>query len=93
MTRINVHVRGRPRLHMEPVVLGSLAVAVAVPEQATWLVTIGASLVLVLMLIAFGGFVYQSMSGDGITWPDETGDGTDEEDVERGRGDDEWDYY
>lgn len=71
----------------------AVASAILIPGQATWLVTIGASLVLVLMLVGFGGFVYQSLTGDGITWPDETDDDADEEGVERSRGDDEWDYY
>ena len=70
----------------------AVASAILVPGQATWLVTIGASLVLVLMLVGFGGFVYQSLTGDGITWPDEDDD-ADGEGVEQGRGDDEWDYY
>ncbi|WP_049899681.1 hypothetical protein [Halococcus agarilyticus] len=83
---------------MEHIVSEDVAVVVwvAVPGQATWLVTIGASLVLILMLVGFGGFVYQSMTGDGITWPDERSDdpdNADDEGVERSRGDDEWEYY
>lgn len=74
-------------------VLQAFSVAVAVVGQATWMVTAAATLVLVLLLVAFGGFVYQSVTGDGISWPDEASDDTDDEDVERGRGDDEWDYY
>lgn len=69
------------------------AFPVAVLGQATWVVTAAATLVLVLLLVAFGGFIYQSVTGDGISWPDETGDDTDDEEIERGRGDDEWDYY
>jgi hypothetical protein len=75
-------------------VLGELSAAVVVAGQATWVVTGVAALVLVLMLVALGGFVYESVTGDGIRWPDEASDETpDEENVERGRADDEWDYY
>ncbi|EMA47911.1 hypothetical protein [Halococcus saccharolyticus] len=78
---------------MVHIVLQAFPVAVAVVGQATWVVTAAATLVLILLLVAFGGFVYQSVTGDGISWPDETNDDTDDEEVERGRGDDEWDYY
>jgi hypothetical protein len=56
-------------------------------------VAIGASPVLLRLVAAFGGFVSRSMSGNGIMWPDKTGDDADEADVEQGCGDDEWNDY
>lgn len=79
---------------MEHIVLSGVPVAVAVVGQTTWPVTAAATLVLILLLVAFGGFVYRSVTGDGIPWPDEESDETaEDEGVERGRRDDEWEYY
>jgi hypothetical protein len=63
------------------------------------LVTIAGSLFLLVMLVALGGFLYQSLSGDGIRWPDEIDE--DDEDAEgvtrRPPSDDDdeddWKYY
>ena len=55
------------------------------------LLPIVAGLVLVLMVVAFGAFVYRSLTG-GIEWPDEADEEADEEGVKRTH-DDEWKYY
>lgn len=52
------------------------------------LATVGATLVLLLMLVALGSYAYKHLRGDGIEWPDEDDDG-----VDRADGDDEWKYY
>ncbi|ESS12709.1 MAG: hypothetical protein A07HR60_00408 [uncultured archaeon A07HR60] len=51
-----------------------------------------ATLLFILMLVALAAFAYQSLTGDGIEWPDDREDadtharGGDEDD-------DEWEYY
>ncbi|MGQ4555544.1 hypothetical protein [Halobellus sp. GM3] len=59
------------------------------------LVTLAGTLLLFVFLLALGAFAYQSLTGDGIRWPDETD--VEENGVERRRGDgddeDEWKYY
>ena len=55
---------------------------------------IAGTLVLVLLTVAFGAFVYKSLRG-GIRWPDDVDDGergTGDE-VRRGRNDEDWKYY
>lgn len=54
------------------------------------LVGIAGTLVLVLILVALGAFVYRSLTG-GVDWPDEPDE--DDESLQRGDRDDEWDYY
>lgn len=49
------------------------------------------TLVLVLMVVALGSFAYKSLSGDGIEWPDEQE--VDDDTVNQGDEDDEWEYY
>lgn len=64
-------------------------------ESAGQLVGVAAMVILLLMLVALGGFAYKSVRGDGIRWPDEI----DEENAEtegiarQGDEDDEWKYY
>lgn len=53
-------------------------------------VIVGAgAVVLLLMLLALGGFAYRSLNG-GVEWPDEQ---SDEEGVGRASDDDEWKYH
>ena len=53
-------------------------------------VVVGAgAVVLLLMCVALGAFVYKSLRG-GIEWPDEQSD--EEEGVSRSSDDDEWKY-
>jgi len=63
-------------------------------EGAGQLVGVAASVILVLMLVALGGFAYKSLRGDGIEWPDEEAQDEGEADgISRADDDDEWDYY
>lgn len=50
-----------------------------------------ATLVLALILVALGGFVYRQLTG-GVEWP---ADGAEDEDdeVRHGGEDDEWEFY
>ena len=63
------------------------------------LVTIAGTLLLLVMLVALGGFLYQSLSGEGIRWPDEIDEENDEETEGVTRrppsddDEDEWKYY
>ena len=75
---------------MEYLVLQGEAFGNGVFGPAVELLPIVASLVLVLMIVAFGTFVYRSLTG-GIEWPDETDEGADEEGITRSH-DDEWKY-
>ena len=75
---------------MEHIALQGGAFGGDVFGPAVELLPIVASLVLVLMIVAFGAFVYRSLTG-GIEWPDETDEGADEEGVTRSH-DDEWKY-
>ncbi|MBB6646660.1 hypothetical protein [Halobellus ruber] len=62
-------------------------------EMLTQLVTIAGAVMLAVMLAALVGFAYQSLTGDGIEWPDDDAGG---EGVQRradGDDDDEWKYY
>lgn len=60
------------------------------PDILPGLVAVGGTIVLVLLLIALGGFVYKSLTG-GIEWPEDREEG--DESLRRGDEDDEWDYY
>jgi hypothetical protein len=53
-------------------------------------VALAGTVVLGLVLVALGAYVYRSVRGDGIEWPD---DETDGDTLDRGDDDDEWDYY
>jgi len=79
---------------MTSVVLQGVSFGSDLLNSAADLVAIGGSLVLVLMIVALGGFVYKSLHGDGIRWPDDLDEEKAGEDgVERSRADDEWKYY
>lgn len=62
-------------------------------EMAAQLVNIMGALVLLLLLVAFGAFVYKSLRGDGIQWPSDVKEDADEDGVTRGSEDDDWKYY
>lgn len=55
------------------------------------LVLAAGSLILLLMVVALGGYAYKQLRGDGVEWPDEDPDHDDG--VRSGDEDDEWDYY
>jgi hypothetical protein len=59
-------------------------------ESAAQAAVIASTLVLVLMLVALGGFAYKQLRGDGVEWPEED-PGND--DTGRSGDGDEWDYY
>ena len=59
-------------------------------ESAAQAAVIASTLVLVLMLVALGGFAYKQLRGGGIEWPEED-PGND--DTGRSGDADEWDYY
>lgn len=59
-------------------------------ESIAGLAVFAGTLVLVFLIVAFGAFVYRSVVGDGIRWPDEE---TDDDGVRRTDADDEWKYH
>jgi hypothetical protein len=59
-------------------------------ESAAQAAVIASTLVLVLMLVALGGFAYKQLRGGGVEWPEED-PGND--DTGRSGDTDEWDYY
>lgn len=62
-------------------------------ESAGQVVAAVGALVLVLMLVALGGFAYKSLQGNGIEWPDDREPDSGDEEVQHGNDDDEWKYY
>lgn len=56
-------------------------------ESIGGLVALAGAVVLLFLVVAFGAFVYRSVIGDGIRWPDERAD-----DEVRRTDDDEWKY-
>lgn len=60
------------------------------PDVFPGLVAIAGTLVLVLMLVAMGGYLYKSLTG-GVEWPEDREE--DDDAVRRGDEDEEWDYY
>lgn len=59
------------------------------PEWLPGLLVLAGTIVLGLMLLAMGAFVYKQLTG-GIEWPE---DKEDDDEVRRGDADDEWDFY
>jgi len=59
-------------------------------ETVTDVIAVVGTLMLVLILVAFVGFAYKSLRGDGIEWPEDV---EEEGGVQSGDEDDEWDYY
>ncbi|MDZ7701549.1 MAG: hypothetical protein U5J98_05480 [Halobacteriales archaeon] len=71
--------------------LSSTAVLqLGIPEIIPDLVGIAGTVVLLLMVVALGGFAYKSLTG-GVEWPDEREEDPDA--LSKGDDDDEWDYY
>lgn len=60
------------------------------PDLLPGLIAVAGTIVLILMLVAMGGYLYKSLTG-GIEWPEDRE--PDEEAIRRGDEDDEWDYY
>lgn len=59
-------------------------------ESAAQAAVIASTLVLVLMLVALGGFAYKQFRSGGVEWPEED-PGND--DTGRSGDAEEWDYY
>jgi len=59
-------------------------------ESAAQAAVIASTLVLVLMLVALGGFAYKQLRGGGVEWPEEDPGNND---TGRSGDDEEWDYY
>ena len=55
------------------------------------LIGLAGTLVLALMVLALAGVAYRALTG-GIEWPEEEAD-EEEDRLQRGSRDDEWDYY
>jgi hypothetical protein len=62
-----------------------------IPDIIGNLVGIAGTVVLLLIVVAMGAFVYKSLTG-GVEWPDED-ERDEEEGLTQGQSDDEWDYY
>lgn len=60
------------------------------PEWLPGVLVLAGTLVLGLMLVAMGAFVYKQLTG-GIEWPEDREE--DDNQVRRGDADDEWDFY
>lgn len=60
------------------------------PDIVPDLVGIAGTVVLLLMLVALGGFAYKSLTG-GVEWPEDREE--DDESLRRGGDDEDWDYY
>jgi hypothetical protein len=76
-------------------VFAGLQIGSGMLESLSQVAVIAGTGLLVLMLVALGGFAYKSLSGDGITWPEDVDDDAGEEGqgLRKGDQDDEWDYY
>lgn len=72
-----------------------LVLQLGLPDIVTDLVGIAGTVVLLLIFVALGAYVYKSMTG-GIEWPSDTqatpGEESEEE-LREGRSDEEWEYY
>lgn len=64
-------------------------------ESISQIAVIAGTVVLLLLLVAFGGVAYKSLRGDGIRWPEDVDDANpaDDGEVQRADNDDEWKYY
>lgn len=70
-----------------------VTLAAGLPDSFGGLVAIGAMIVLGLMLAALGSYGYKQLRGDGIEWPDDPDESGEENGLQHGDDDDEWDYY
>ena len=77
-------------------VFAGLQIGSGMLESLSQVAVIAGTGLLVLMLVALGGFAYKSLSGDGVTWPEDVDDEGEEgqgQGLRKGDQDDEWDYY
>lgn len=68
----------------------STVLQAGLPEFLPGLAAIGGTIVLILMVVALGGFAYKSLTG-GVEWPDDREQDPDA--LRKGEDEDEWDYY
>ena len=68
----------------------SSVLQIGIPEIIPDIVGIAATVVLLLIVVALGGVAYKSFTGD-IEWPEAREE--DEDTLQQGGQDDEWDYY
>lgn len=76
---------------MTPVVL-QLPSGSGLLEAFAQVASAAAMLLILLMLVALGTYVYKQTRGDGIEWPDEDEQPGDDG-LKKGGSDDEWKYY
>lgn len=69
------------------------ALPIQLPSGIVEILVSISTVVFALMLIALVGFAYKSLSGDGITWPEDKAQTDGDDDVTTGSRDDEWEYY
>ncbi len=69
------------------------ALPIQLPSGIVEILVSISTVVFALMLIALVGFAYKSLSGDGITWPEDKTQTDGDDDVTTGSRDDEWEYY
>lgn len=70
--------------------LPATVLQLGIPDIIPDLVGIAGTVVLVLMLVALGGFAYKSLTG-GVEWPEDKEQDPDA--LRRGDDEDEWEYY
>jgi hypothetical protein len=73
-----------------------LALGSGLLESLAQVAVIGASVLLLLMVVALGTYAYKHFkSDDGITWPEDMEDDPRETDdgLQQGNDEDEWKYY
>lgn len=75
-------------MHHVPLVVGD-----GLLESAGQVAVIAGTGLLLLMLVALGGYAYKQLRGGGVEWPDETEAQESSNGVSRGGDEDEWKYY
>lgn len=63
-----------------------------IPEFLPQLLGLVGTFVLILMLVALVGIAYKHLTG-GIEWPGDREEDADDDALQRGEPDDEWEYY
>lgn len=75
------------------VVLQGLPFGSGLLESVAQVAVLAGTLVLLLGLVALGGFLYKSVKGDGIRWPGDVDEEVADDEVRRGSENDDWKYY
>lgn len=73
-----------------------LVLQAGLPNVVSDLIGIAGTIVLLLIVVALAAFVYRSMTG-GVDWPEDDErpgiSSPDDDELQEGDEDDEWDYY